>query len=95
MAIMTTSALRAQAYVAPDADPVETPLERACRLVGSPAEMARRCGVKPQAVDKWKKRVPLERVPQIVRLTNGQVTAHELRPDYFPEGTQFAAEGGR
>ena len=83
--IMTTSALRAQAYVAPDVDPVETPLERACRLVGSPAELARRCGVSAQAVDKWKRRVPLERVPQIVRETGGRVKAYELRPDFFSE----------
>lgn len=73
----------ARAYVAPDSDPVETPFERACRLVGSPAELARRCKVSPQAVAKWQRRVPIERVPDIVRLTGGQVRAHELRPDFF------------
>lgn len=83
---MTTLALRAQAYVAPETPPAETPFERACRLVGSPAELSRRCGVSAQAVAKWKKQVPLERVPDIVRITEGKVTAHELRPDFFPVG---------
>ena len=91
VAIMKTSALRAQAYVAPETPPAETPFERACRLVGSPAEMARRCGVSAQAVAKWKQRVPLERVPDIVRHAGGQVSAHELRPDYFPAGFVFPA----
>lgn len=37
------------------------------------------------AVSQWKKRgVPVERVPAVVRATDGAVQAHELRPD-LPE----------
>ena len=64
----------------------ETPLQKACRLAGGPAELARRCGVSRQAVHKWMRRVPTERVPDIVRATDGGVSAHELRPDFFPVG---------
>ena len=70
----------------------ETPIEKACRLAGSAAELARRCKVSAQAVDKWKRRVPTERVPDIVRATGGGVTAHELRPDFFPAGSVFPVE---
>lgn len=70
----------------------ESPIERACRIVGSAAELARRCRVSPQAVDKWKSRVPPERVRDIVRATQGAVAAHELRPDFYPAGFEFPIE---
>jgi len=62
----------------------ETAIEKAFHYVGGAAELARLCQVTPQAVDRWKKRVPAERVLQIVRATNNAVTASELRADLYP-----------
>lgn len=66
--------------------------ERALQIVGGAAELARRCGVSPQAVDKWKRGIPPIRVRQIVCATNGVVTAHDLRPDLYPKGFEFPAD---
>jgi DNA-binding transcriptional regulator YdaS (Cro superfamily) len=39
-------------------------------------------GISVQAVSKWvKKRVPIERCPEIEKATNGAVTCEDLRPD--------------
>lgn len=62
-------------------------LQKALQYCGNnQAELARRCGVKQPHVWKWVKagRVPTERVPSVVKATQGQVKAHELRPD-LPE----------
>lgn len=72
--------------------PNGTGFERALEVVGGAAELARRCGVSPQAVDKWKRRVPPIRVRQIVQATNGEVAPHELRPDLYPAGFMFSDE---
>lgn len=46
------------------------------------SEIARQLGIKPQAVQQWfKTQVPAERCPDIERISNGQVTCEELRPD--------------
>lgn len=74
---------------------METPLERACRIVGGAAELARRCRVSSQAVDKWKRRVPAERVRAVVTAveqSGGGVTAHDLRPDLYPAGFVFPVD---
>lgn len=63
----------------------ESALERAIRTAGGGRALARKLGVSPMAVSQWKKRgVPAERVPAVVRATDGAVQAHELRPD-LPE----------
>lgn len=46
------------------------------------SEIARAIGVTPQAVQSWfKNSVPAERCPDIEKLTSGEVTCEELRPD--------------
>lgn len=50
----------------------------------SAKEFAGQVGVKPSVVSNWvrgKKQVPAERCPRIERVTNGEVTCEELRPD--------------
>ena len=89
VAIMTISAFPARAYVAPDVDPVESPFERACRLVGGPTKLARHCGVSPQALAKWRIQVPAERVMDIARATRANVQPQELRPDLYPRSLVF------
>ena len=50
------------------------------------AEMARRLGVTPGAVQKWAQlgRIPAERVLAIEAATEARVTRYELRPDIYP-----------
>ena len=61
-----------------------TPIERAAYCVGNKSRLAQALGVTRQAVTKWEKRVPAERVLSIEALTGGRVTRHELRPDLYP-----------
>ncbi len=71
----------------------ETAIEKACRLVGGQAEMARRITdisgeqVTPQAIYKWMRngRPPVGRVLTIFTACDEKVTCHELRPDKFPK----------
>lgn len=65
--------------------------QRAADLVAGQSELARRLStpdntLTPQAVGAWCRsgRVPAERVLDIERATNGQVTRHQLRPDLYP-----------
>ena len=48
--------------------------------------------ISPAAVSKWFKRgrIPLERVPDIERLTG--ISRHELRPDFFGPAPPSAAQ---
>lgn len=56
-------------------------------------ELSARLGVTYQAIRKWEKtKVPSHRVKQIVVATQGEVSAHELRPDLYPDGFQFPPE---
>jgi len=49
-------------------------------------KLAGLCGVTQGRVSQWiKEGVPLERALQIERVTNCEVTRHDLRPDAFPE----------
>lgn len=65
---------------------MNTSINRACAVVGSQAELARRVGVTVQAVNKWcrKGRVPAERVLAVEVATGGEVARHEMRPDIYP-----------
>lgn len=58
---------------------------------GSQAELTRQVNaalpegekVSPQAVFKWAQRIPSERVLLLERLSRGEVSRHEMRPDIF------------
>lgn len=58
-------------------------IKKAC---GSQAELARQLGIGVAAVTHWKRRgrIPAGRVLAIERITKGQVTRHEMRPDLYP-----------
>lgn len=54
------------------------------------SKIARALNISPPAVSKWKVRgVPATRVRDVVRVADGAVTAHDLRPDLFPPGFEF------
>lgn len=60
-----------------------TGIARAIEAVGGMGDLAKKCGVTYQAVQKWRDgRVPAERVLQIESVTG--VSRHELRPDIYP-----------
>ncbi len=58
------------------------------RAGGAP-ELARKLGIRPQAVFQWRQ-VPALRVIQVERITG--VSRHLLRPDIYPLEDQEAAE---
>ena len=58
---------------------------------GSKRKLAEALGVKPQSVQKWDRQIPAERVLEIERLTDGDVTRFEIRPDVFGEEPDAAA----
>ena len=60
-------------------------LERAISINGL-AELARRCGVSHQVVQRWRKSgyVPAERVIAVEKATESRVTRYDLRPDVYP-----------
>jgi hypothetical protein len=57
--------------------------KRVVQIVGSKAEIARQCGVTGQHIQKWKSRVPAIHVVKLEKLTRGEVTREQLRPDVF------------
>lgn len=60
------------------------PVTKACEVVGGQAELARRLGVTPAAVQQWrsgKRPVPALQANAIERETEGAVTRRDLRPD--------------
>lgn len=69
---------------------MQTTIERAVEILGGQSRAAALLGVSPQAVYLWVRQshkgkpVPAERVLEIERATNRQVTRHELRPDLYP-----------
>lgn len=66
---------------------MKTPIQKSIEIVGGQTALARSCGVRYQAVQKWikKSRVPAARVLDIERATKGRVTRYELRPDIYPK----------
>ncbi|AFU18670.1 MULTISPECIES: transcriptional regulator [Actinobacillus] len=57
-------------------------IKKAAKLIGGQAELAKHFGISMRAVSKWgSNRVPAEHCPEIERLTNGEVTCEQLRPD--------------
>jgi len=63
----------------------KTTIEEAVAAVDGPSEMARRCGVTPQAVCRWLRRgkAPSDRCLAIEAATGGLYTRYVLRPDVF------------
>lgn len=62
----------------------ESAIQRACRLVGSQADMARALHVSPSMVNqlvKGARPIPAEYCPTIERKTCGKVRCEDLRPD--------------
>jgi DNA-binding transcriptional regulator YdaS (Cro superfamily) len=66
---------------------LKTPVERACDIVGGQSALARKLGIKPQAVQKWvkQKEVPVKRALDVEEATDGLVKAHELCPSYYKQ----------
>lgn len=63
---------------------------RAIELLGGPSAIVkllaqRGIEITPWAVNKWRRRVPSNRVLLLEQLTNGKITRHELRPDLYPK----------
>ena len=74
---------------------VDEGLQRAVSIAGSQAELARRMGgkVKQQHISFWLKGdLPAEQVRAVVAATDGEVSAHQLRPDLYPPGFEFPPE---
>lgn len=59
-----------------------TPLQKAIRAQGGQTNLATALGITTQAISKWRRRIPAERVLDIERATG--VSRHELRPDLYP-----------
>lgn len=61
-----------------------TALERVFQILGSQKALADALGLQPPSIYEWKLRgVPSERCLEIERLTGGEVTRFDLRPDVF------------
>jgi DNA-binding transcriptional regulator YdaS (Cro superfamily) len=60
------------------------PIDKAIGVLGTQKLLAEALNVTTQAVTKWRRRVPAERVLDIERATGSAVTRHELRPDIYP-----------
>lgn len=69
-----------------------TALDRAVAIAGSQEKLAASLGIVPMAISQWRKRrIPAERCRDIERVTDGAVTACELRPDLFCPAPREAA----
>ena len=58
-------------------------LDRALKVVGGPAALAKELGIKSQAVSQWRM-VPDRRVIAVESAVGCEVTRYELRPDLYP-----------
>jgi DNA-binding transcriptional regulator YdaS (Cro superfamily) len=61
---------------------MSNPVEKLIKIVGTQAELAKKCNVKQQSVYKWLKKgkVPADRVPLAVAASGGKMTPDELCP---------------
>lgn len=73
----------------------QNPVLKAIVAAGSVSELAARCGVRYQAVQRWRNRglVPAERVLQVEKATGGRVSRYELRPDLYPQEVAESSQG--
>ena len=70
-------------------------LKAVLRLVGTQSKLAEALGVRQAQVSVWLNRdgrVPPQYAIPCHRLTNGEVTAHDLRPDLYPKGVVQVAD---
>ena len=56
-----------------------------CHIFGGPKGIAAEFDISEQAVGRWQKRVPANRVADIVRKSDFQLLASSIRPDLYPE----------
>ncbi|NBM55819.1 helix-turn-helix domain-containing protein [Proteus sp. G2669] len=59
-------------------------IKNAIDIVGTQKKLGEACGLTQQAVFKWlhnKAKVSPEYIPLIVKATNGQIRAKDIRPD--------------
>jgi DNA-binding transcriptional regulator YdaS (Cro superfamily) len=54
-----------------------------CDIGGNQRKLATACGVTSQAINQWRKQVPAERLPIVVRITG--IRESDLRPDIYDE----------
>ncbi len=76
---------------------IETPIQKAVRIAGGQAELARRCETSQPRI--WQcihrnQRIPADLVLPIEKATAGEVSRHELRPDLYPLEQQTACTAG-
>ncbi len=66
-------------------------LVQAIEAAGGRAQLAKACGVRYQAIQKWEQlgRVPAERVLEVERITG--VPREKLRPDIYPNDARRRA----
>jgi DNA-binding transcriptional regulator YdaS (Cro superfamily) len=67
-------------------------LERAIKRAGGLKKFADSLGVSPQVVFNWRKRrsIPVDRCAAIEKVTGGEVTREQLRPDIFTREARAA-----
>lgn len=64
----------------------QSPIERAVAIAGTQAALAIALGLSAPTVNEWvtgKRPIPAVQCRPIERVTKGQVTAEQLRPDIF------------
>lgn len=66
-------------------------LHLAIEFLGSQAALARRLGIRPQAVQQWTTtgRVPADRCLAVEQATGGKISRYDLRPDVFGAAPAF------
>ena len=70
-------------------------LEAAIDHAGNQSVLARGIGCTPQLISRWvngERTITAERAIAVERFTKGEVLAHELRPDVFPEARALTSE---
>ena len=65
----------------------ECAIQKAVFYAGGQSALARKIGLKPQAVQRWCRdgKIPAERVLDVERVIEAKVTRYELRPDLYPK----------
>jgi DNA-binding transcriptional regulator YdaS (Cro superfamily) len=68
-------------------------LDKACDVMGSQEALAKALGIRSPSISEWRKReqVPAERCRDVEKVTRGQVTRHDLRPDLYSEASDAEA----
>lgn len=68
---------------------MSTPIDLLVAACGSRRKLAARMSLTPQAITKWAKRIPAERVLAVEAATG--VSRHDLRPDLYPRESKKRA----